>query len=173
MTHWSYINLFSTNSTNAWKLFSSQKFQNNTWYSINSRVCFGQWNPRYNMWLHRYNPYVTLDKLLLVVWINSEFCLAEMRPQWFEEESLPFSQMWPDDKLGFPLFLDGKKFSGYFLFEGHDKIIKYDLEEVNSLTYWWLLYGVSLMKVLTTILYLDAVVSLPCIVCSNVTLFYM
>ncbi|OWF51812.1 7,8-dihydro-8-oxoguanine triphosphatase-like [Mizuhopecten yessoensis] len=57
----------------------------------------------------------------------------EMRPQWFEEKSIPFDQMWPDDILWFPHFLNGKKFSGYIVFEGMDKMVKYDVEEVESI----------------------------------------
>jgi 8-oxo-dGTP diphosphatase/2-hydroxy-dATP diphosphatase len=55
----------------------------------------------------------------------------EMKPQWFLESELPLDQMWPDDKFWMPLFLAGKKFKGKFLFDGHDKIIKYKLEEIK------------------------------------------
>jgi hypothetical protein len=46
---------------------------------------------------------------------------------------VPFDEMWPDDKYWFPMFLEGQKFSGYFLFEGHDKILKYTLDKVDTI----------------------------------------
>lgn len=57
----------------------------------------------------------------------------EMRPQWFEIDKIPFSQMWPDDILWFPLMLQKKKFAGYFKFQGHDVILSHTLEEVQAL----------------------------------------
>lgn len=60
-------------------------------------------------------------------------CFAEMRPQWFECHDIPFSQMWPDDVLWFPLMLQKKKFLGYFKFQGHDVIVNHTLEEVKEL----------------------------------------
>jgi hypothetical protein len=36
----------------------------------------------------------------------------EMRPQWFSEDQIPLSQMWPDDEHWLPLLLQGKKFLG-------------------------------------------------------------
>ncbi|XP_041812112.1 7,8-dihydro-8-oxoguanine triphosphatase [Chelmon rostratus] len=57
----------------------------------------------------------------------------EMRPQWFECHQIPFSQMWPDDILWFPLLLQKKKFVGYFKFQGHDVILGHKLEEVEAL----------------------------------------
>lgn len=56
---------------------------------------------------------------------------AEMKPQWFNIKEIPFQEMWPDDKFWFPLFLEGKKFKGKFLFEGQNKILKYNLNEVS------------------------------------------
>jgi 8-oxo-dGTP diphosphatase/2-hydroxy-dATP diphosphatase len=56
-----------------------------------------------------------------------------MRPQWFVMTNIPFDEMWPDDKYWFPMFLEGQKFSGYFLFEGHDKILKYTLDKVDTI----------------------------------------
>lgn len=58
---------------------------------------------------------------------------AEMKPQWFECHQIPFSQMWPDDALWFPLMLEKKKFVGYFKFQGHDVILSQTLEEVKEL----------------------------------------
>ena len=57
----------------------------------------------------------------------------EMLPKWFHIQEIPFQDMWADDKMWFPLFLAGKKFQGYFLFEGHDVILKHTLKEVSSL----------------------------------------
>eukprot|EP01083_Nonionella_stella_P289332 984578_1 len=31
----------------------------------------------------------------------------EMRPQWFPAPSVPFDQMWPDDRFWWPLFMKG------------------------------------------------------------------
>ncbi|XP_045211326.2 oxidized purine nucleoside triphosphate hydrolase-like [Mercenaria mercenaria] len=58
----------------------------------------------------------------------------EMRPSWFSIDNIPFKEMWPDDILWFPLFLKGVKFSGYFRFEGHDKILDYTLKEVDEIS---------------------------------------
>lgn len=57
----------------------------------------------------------------------------EMRPQWFETDKIPFSQMWADDSMWFPLMLQKKKFAGYFKFQGHDVILSHTLEEVKEL----------------------------------------
>lgn len=56
----------------------------------------------------------------------------EMRPQWFEVGEIPFDQMWADNKYWFPMFFEGKKFKGRFLFEG-ENIIEYALSEVANL----------------------------------------
>ena len=55
----------------------------------------------------------------------------EMKPIWFNIKEIPFHQMWPDDKYWFPLFLEGKKFRGKFLFDNSDKILQYELEEID------------------------------------------
>lgn len=51
----------------------------------------------------------------------------EMRPAWFEAHEIPYNNMWADDAHWMPLLLSGKKFSGKFLFEGHDKILSKNL----------------------------------------------
>lgn len=60
-------------------------------------------------------------------------CFLEMRPQWFECDQIPFTQMWADDILWFPLMLQKKKFVGYFKFQGHEVILSHKLEEVEVL----------------------------------------
>ena len=59
----------------------------------------------------------------------------EMKPQWFDVDKIPFSEMWPDDIHWFPLFIAGKKFTGRFLFgEGEgNTILKQELNEAGSL----------------------------------------
>ena len=58
----------------------------------------------------------------------------EMKPQWFQISSIPFQDMWSDDIYWLPLFLAGKKFKGYFLFDESDTVIKHELSEVKSLS---------------------------------------
>ena len=56
----------------------------------------------------------------------------EMKPNWFKFEDLPFDKMWPDDKFWFPHLLKEEKFKAYFLFEGHDKILKQSVQTVKE-----------------------------------------
>lgn len=56
----------------------------------------------------------------------------EMRPQWFTLDSIPYSDMWPDDKLWLPLLLDGKKFKGDITVE--DNVVReQSIVEVTTL----------------------------------------
>lgn len=57
----------------------------------------------------------------------------EMKPQWFNVDEVPYESMWPDDKYWFPLFFEGKKFRGRFLFENDTKLLESHLTEVRSL----------------------------------------
>ncbi|NXJ89074.1 8ODP triphosphatase, partial [Corythaixoides concolor] len=57
----------------------------------------------------------------------------EMRPQWFQLDEVPFSQMWADDVYWFPLLLQKKLFRGYFKFQGQDTILEHTLKEVEEL----------------------------------------
>jgi 8-oxo-dGTP diphosphatase len=41
----------------------------------------------------------------------------EAIPLWIDEREMPYSQMWADDRLWYPLVLQGRKFSGRFLFD--------------------------------------------------------
>ncbi len=53
----------------------------------------------------------------------------EMKPEWFGISEIPFEKMWPDDKYWFPLFLEGKKFNGRFLFDEQNVILEHELHE--------------------------------------------
>ncbi len=54
----------------------------------------------------------------------------EMKPQWFNEDSIPFIKMWPDDPLWFPLFLANKKFEGVITFADMDNIVDHKIKEI-------------------------------------------
>ena len=41
----------------------------------------------------------------------------EAIPLWVDERDIPYGQMWADDRLWFPLLLEGRPFLGRFLFE--------------------------------------------------------
>lgn len=56
----------------------------------------------------------------------------EMKPRWFKMNEIPFSNMWPDDKYWFPLFLNGNKFFAEFTFDGQENIIKYKIKKVKN-----------------------------------------
>ncbi|XP_053607818.1 oxidized purine nucleoside triphosphate hydrolase-like [Plodia interpunctella] len=57
----------------------------------------------------------------------------EMRPKWFILENIPYDQMWLDDRLWFPYMFKGKLVHGRFHFLGHDKILNYKIEELESM----------------------------------------
>lgn len=57
----------------------------------------------------------------------------EMKPRWFDIKNIPYDLMWPDDKFWLPLFLEGKKFRGKFLFGDYNKIIEHKIETVEKL----------------------------------------
>ena len=73
------------------------------------------------------------SSIVVIILLFSGF-VSEMAPRWFSVDQIPYSEMWPDDKHWFPLFLQGSKFSGYFKFEGHDNILDYKLEKVEQLS---------------------------------------
>ncbi|KAJ8730423.1 hypothetical protein PYW07_017461 [Mythimna separata] len=57
----------------------------------------------------------------------------EMKPKWYDNDGVPFEDMWLDDKLWFPYLLQGKSFFGHFHYEGFDKILNYKIEEQVSM----------------------------------------
>ena len=57
----------------------------------------------------------------------------EMRPQWFDVNKIPYSEMWSDDIHWLPLFLQGKKFTAKFLFGSADRVLTHEIKEVSKL----------------------------------------
>jgi len=56
----------------------------------------------------------------------------EMRPEWFPVESIPYDEMWPDDRLWIPVFLSGKKFRTKFLFGEGDAVLEQDIQIIEE-----------------------------------------
>ena len=53
----------------------------------------------------------------------------EGRLAWFDEDRLPYDQMWPDDRLWVPHMLAGHRFRGVFrLSDDHTQLISHDLQ---------------------------------------------
>ncbi len=59
----------------------------------------------------------------------------EMRPQWFSQGDIPYNEMWCADQLWLPSFLEGKKFTGHFLYESHgsDIILEHKINFTDNL----------------------------------------
>jgi 8-oxo-dGTP diphosphatase / 2-hydroxy-dATP diphosphatase len=57
----------------------------------------------------------------------------EMTPSWFHQSSIPFEDMWKDDRFWFPLLLDNKKFMGRVMFDTRHDIIHHELQQVTKL----------------------------------------
>lgn len=49
----------------------------------------------------------------------------EMKPQWFDVNNLLWKDMWSDDPIWYPLFLEGKKFEGNILFNDQHEVIQH------------------------------------------------
>jgi 8-oxo-dGTP diphosphatase len=51
----------------------------------------------------------------------------EAVPLWTPLDQIPFERMWADDRVWFPLMLEGRAFTGRFLFE-KDAMLGYDMK---------------------------------------------
>ncbi len=57
----------------------------------------------------------------------------EMKPQWFNQDKIPYDQMWEDDTLWLPRVLKGEKLEAEFVFAEGDKIISHNIKVVESI----------------------------------------
>ena len=51
----------------------------------------------------------------------------EAVPLWVDLDAIPYDRMWEDDRLWLPLLLEGRRFSGYWIFDG-DRMLDYRLD---------------------------------------------
>ena len=51
----------------------------------------------------------------------------EAVPLWVDLDAIPYDRMWEDDKLWLPLLVEGRRFSGYWIFDG-DRMLDYRLD---------------------------------------------
>lgn len=65
-------------------------------------------------------------------WLGDIIEIEEMRPEWFKLESIPYDNMFPDDKYWLPLVIDGKKIKAYFKFDKEWNLIEKDIEEITN-----------------------------------------
>lgn len=65
-------------------------------------------------------------------WDGEPVETEEMKPEWFDRESLPFDEMWVDDKIWLPKVLKGKKIKAEFTFDKDQNIEFYELEDSSS-----------------------------------------
>ncbi|MCA9344586.1 8-oxo-dGTP diphosphatase [Candidatus Saccharibacteria bacterium] len=66
-------------------------------------------------------------------WTGDVVETEEMQPKWFNEKSIPFSKMWPADKLWLPSVLAGKQITGEFSLNEDNSVDKFDFREVANL----------------------------------------
>jgi 8-oxo-dGTP diphosphatase len=61
---------------------------------------------------------------------EGELCeTSEATPLWTQVDRIPYDRMWADDRLWLPLMLEGKRFQGFFIFDG-DRMLDSQVEEV-------------------------------------------
>lgn len=84
---------------------------------------------------HKYKP--ELPDLFCSVFVAKKWSgepteSEEMRPQWFQIDTLPFEQMWPDDPLWLPRVLADERLKCDFYFDSEGKkIVEYDIQPLQ------------------------------------------
>jgi ADP-ribose pyrophosphatase YjhB (NUDIX family) len=69
-------------------------------------------------------------------WSGEPEQTEEMRPEWFNLNSVPYNKMWDSDKLWLPSLLEGKKFHAKFTWkEDNETVAEYHIKFVDVLHY--------------------------------------
>jgi mutator protein MutT len=57
----------------------------------------------------------------------------EMSPQWYTVDSIPYDNMWPDDKFWLPEVIKGNKLKATFTFGENDTVLEQQITIVDNL----------------------------------------
>ncbi|KAG2379326.1 hypothetical protein C9374_007465 [Naegleria lovaniensis] len=89
--------------------------------------------------LFEFDPQYETSVLEVHVYSSSDYTgeiseSEEMKPEWFDYDTIPFEKMWADDAVWFHLLLEGPetKFRGHFFFSDFSTIVDHHLERVRS-----------------------------------------
>ncbi len=69
---------------------------------------------------------------MVTEWEGTPAESEEMQPKWFSIDSIPYNQMFPDDKYWLPLILEGKKIDAYFDFDEEWNLLSKDIKELSD-----------------------------------------
>lgn len=67
------------------------------------------------------------------VWQGVPQETEEMSPKWFDNDCLPFGEMWPDDRYWFTYMLQNRPFYAAFHYQGYDTILTSKICEIGSM----------------------------------------
>jgi mutator protein MutT len=65
-------------------------------------------------------------------WLGEPTESDEMTPKWHKIASIPYDQMWPQDRLWLPRVLAGEKLRGVFRYDNEDNPISSEITETAS-----------------------------------------
>lgn len=76
------------------------------------------------------------SKVIMSIFVASDYIgevkeSDEMNPQWFDLNSIPYDNMFPDDSLWLPKVLNGETFRGKFKFDENFNLISYSFDKMN------------------------------------------
>lgn len=70
---------------------------------------------------------------LCTAWEGEPIETEEMKPQWFDQDAIPYDTMWPDDIYWLPLVLAGKRLKTTFTLGSDGTLMDKNIQEVDSI----------------------------------------
>lgn len=61
-------------------------------------------------------------------WVGEPTESEEMKPEWFDIESIPYDKMWTDDEIWLPHVLNGKTLEGSFSFAEDESVLEHTIK---------------------------------------------
>ncbi len=71
---------------------------------------------------------VHVTAFITTQWTGEPHETEEMAPQWFDQDKIPFDQLWQDDIHWLPKVLKGETVKGEFWFDKEDKLKDFKIE---------------------------------------------